>query len=133
MIVDSSAIVAIVMRETDRESFIRALAQGAPASISASTLLEASIVLLARMPDAPAFTEIDQLIQSAGIEIQPTTHTDAIAAREAFRLYGKGRGHPAGLNFGDCFTYALARRLGRPILCKGDDFKHTDAAIVALA
>ncbi len=132
MIVDSSAIVAIVTGESEREALNRALSSGMRASISASTLLEASIVLLARLPNAPAFTEVDQLIQSASIDIQPTTHSDAIAAREAFRIYGKGRGHPAQLNFGDCFTYALARRLGRPILCKGNDFALTDAAIVPL-
>lgn len=89
------------------------------------------MVVLSRLPTSPAFQELDLLVTRARIVIEPTTHDDALAAREAFRIYGKGR-HPAGLNFGDCFTYALARRLSRPILCKGNDFAQTDALVVPL-
>lgn len=133
MIVDSSAIIAMLMQEDDRTIFAQALAKASARSISAATLVETSIVLVGRLPDAPAYQQLDSFIAQTRIAIEPVTHEDALFAREAFLAFGKGRGLPAKLNFGDCFTYALARRLGRPILCKGDDFRHTDAAIVPLA
>ena len=132
MIVDSSAAVAILTNEPERAAFIRLLVDATAKSMSASTLLESSMVVLSRLPTSPAFQELDVLITRAQIVIEPTTQMDALVAREAFRIYGKGR-HPAGLNFGDCFTYALARRLNRPILCKGNDFGQTDALVVPLA
>lgn len=132
MILDSSAIVAMLTRESDHLDFANAVGETAERSVSAATVLETSMVLFSRLPDAPAFQLLDSFLTQMRIVIEPVTHEDALIAREAFALYGKGH-HPASLNFGDCFTYALARRLGQPILCKGDDFRQTDAQVVPLA
>ena len=88
------------------------------------------VLLGRRSTSLGIFGDLDRLIARSGIIVEAVTELDAYAAREAFAKFGKGR-HAASLNFGDCFTYALARRLGRPILCKGDDFAQTDALVVA--
>lgn len=93
-------------------------------SISAATLLEASMVFEGRVGHRGA-AELDQLIASLGIAVIPFTQSQAALAREAFRRFGKGR-HPARLNFGDCIAYALAKERGEPLLFKGDDFSQTD-------
>lgn len=124
MIVDSSALVAILLQEPDAEDYAEALLDGDEAFMSAATWLEVAIVAETRKHQNPQ-PELDAFIQSVGIEIVDLTVAHAAVAREAFARYGKGR-HKAGLNFGDCFAYALAKATGQPLLYKGDDFKHTD-------
>lgn len=92
--------------------------------LSAASLLEAGIVMLARRGDAGA-RELDSLVRISGLEIVPVTAEQVALARYAYATFGKGR-HRAGLDFGDCFSYALARDRGAPLLFKGDDFGHTD-------
>jgi len=131
MIVDSSALVAIMREEQEATRFLSAIKDASDRSVSAATYIESSIVLLGRASQSNAFPELDELLARARIEIEPVLFADARLARDAFRTFGKGR-HKAGLNFGDCFTYALSRRLRRPILCKGNDFALTDATVVTL-
>jgi ribonuclease VapC len=125
MIVDSSALVAMLKKEPDWRKFSRALDSAASACMSAASYLESSIVVdKERNPIASA--GLDDLIHESEISIEPVTAEQARIARQAYRDYGKGSGHPANLNFGDCFSYALARTKREPILYKGDDFGHTD-------
>ena len=127
MIVDTSAIIAILRAEPDADLYIRALAAAAAPRISAATYLEAAIVVdVGRDPVLSG--RFDDLVQEAGLCIEPVTEQQAQLARRANRDFGKGSGHPAGLNFGDCFAYALSRASGEPLLYKGDDFRHTDVA-----
>ena len=99
--------------------------------MSAPSYVEAAIVMISRSgPDAQE--KLDRLLADLNVEIVPFTRDQAIHAIAAFRRYGKGSGHPAGLNFGDCFTYVLARLTGEPILFKGDDFSRTDLAIAGV-
>jgi ribonuclease VapC len=124
MIIDTSALVAILEDEPERRQFNECI-EGAPTRlISAATLLEAGIVMEARRGEA-AGLELDLLLQRARFEVVPVDAEQIEIAREAFRLYGRGR-HPAGLNFGDCFSYALAASTGEPLLFKGSDFEKTD-------
>lgn len=127
VIVDSSALVAILYDEPEAESYLRAIYAAAPCRISAANFLEAGIVIDGgRSPVASR--RFDDLIREAQIVIEPVTEEQAHIARQAYRDYGRGSGHPARLNFGDCFAYALARATGEPLLFKGDDFRHTDIA-----
>lgn len=123
MIVDSSALLAILMLETDAETFLEALATKT-GSIGAPTLLEASIVANHRSPRMPR--RLDQLVRDADLAVVPFTDELYHVARAAHRDYGRGSGHPAKLNFGDCMAYALASVSGKPLLYKGNDFNHTD-------
>jgi ribonuclease VapC len=125
MIVDSSALVAILRAEADTELLTKALFRAPNAVMSAASYLETSIVI-DRSRDPRPSRQFDLLLHEAGIEIVPVTVEQARIAREAYRDFGKGSGHPAGLNFGDCFAYALATDRGEPLLYKGDDFVHTD-------
>jgi ribonuclease VapC len=125
MIVDSSALVAILRFEPERVSFATMLDKAAELHMSAATYLELSIVIDSRR-DPVVSQEIDELIEKFKIKIEPVTAEQAKIARQAYRNFGKGSGHPAGLNFGDCFSYALARDKREPMLWKGDDFGHTD-------
>ena len=125
MIVDSSALVAILLQEPDAVVFSDALAVVGPKGMSAGSYVETSIVI-DRRGDPVASRQLDNLIRRTGIRIQSVTAEQAIVARQAHRDYGKGSGHPAKLNFGDCFSYALASVTGQPLLYKGDDFGHTD-------
>jgi ribonuclease VapC len=125
MIVDSSALVAILRFEPERVLFARMLDEAAELHMSAATYLELSIVIDSRR-DPVVSQEIDELITRFKIRIEPVTEAQAKIARQAYRDFGKGSGHPAGLNFGDCFSYALAREKREPMLWKGDDFGHTD-------
>ncbi|MEX2318331.1 MAG: type II toxin-antitoxin system VapC family toxin, partial [Bauldia sp.] len=93
--------------------------------LSAASFLEIAIVIDSRR-DPTVARRFDAFLASANITIEPVTERQARVAREAYRDYGKGSGHPARLNFGDCFAYALARDLNEPLLFKGDDFRHTD-------
>lgn len=126
MIVDSSAIVAILNREPDAKRYEEALAAAPEGRISVANLLEASIVVEGRGGISAGY-ELDLLLNRYGIEPVPVTVEQLAAARRAWRRFGKGN-HPAGLNFGDCFAYALAEAAGEPLLFKGDDFALTDVA-----
>ncbi len=123
MIVDSSALVAILRDEPERDQFVELLAER-PARMSAANWLEAAMV--ADGSRVAAGDRLDRLVAAARITIEPVTEAHARAARLAFRRYGRGSGSPAGLSFGDCFAYALAATSGEPLLFKGDDFTHTD-------
>lgn len=125
MIVDSSALVAILRRESEHERFSLILRETPELSMSAATYLEVSIVIdSARDPITSHM--LDDLLENSKIMIEPVTAEQARIARQAYREFGKGSGHRAGLNFGDCFAYALARVKREPLLYKGDDFVHTD-------
>jgi ribonuclease VapC len=125
MIVDSSALIAILKHEPERLAFSTILHQAESLHISAATYLEFSIVIDSRKDPALSL-EIDEVLERYDIQIEPVTASQAKIARQAYRDFGKGSGHRAGLNFGDCFTYALAREKREPVLWKGDDFGHTD-------
>jgi ribonuclease VapC len=125
MIVDSSALVAILRREPEKQKFIQALMDATEVRISAATYFETSIVIdSARDPITSRM--LDDLIENSKIAIEPVTAEQARIARQAYRDFGKSSGHPAQLNFGDCFSYALARVKREPLLYKGDDFGRTD-------
>ena len=125
MIVDTSALVAILKREPEGDTFAQALDSANCSRISASTYVELSIVV-DRWNDPATSRRIDELIEKFRIVVEPVTAEQAKIARQAYRDYGKGSGHPASLNFGDCFSYALARDKREPLLFKGADFVHTD-------
>ena len=125
MIVDSSALVAILRYEPERLAFAKTLDEADTLHMSAATFLELSIVIDSR-GDPVLSREFDELIQRFTIQIEQVTAEQARIARQAYRDYGKSSGHPANLNFGDCFSYALAREKLEPMLYKGDDFVHTD-------
>jgi ribonuclease VapC len=125
MIVDSSAIVAVIKREPDWLALSDCMDAAATVRMSAASYLETAIVLDSRR-DSVMSAKLDDVIEEVEIVIQPVTVTQAKIARKAYYDYGKGSGHPASLNFGDCFTYALAREKREPVLWKGDDFGHTD-------
>jgi ribonuclease VapC len=125
MIVDSSALVAILLQEPDAPAFSKALAIVGFKGLSAASYVETSIVIDGK-GDPVATRQVDNLITRSGIQIEPFTAEQARVARQAYRDYGKGSGHPARLNLGDCFSYALASVTGQPLLYKGDDFSHTD-------
>ena len=125
MIVDSSVLVAILKREPEQAVFSEKLQSTQDLKCSAATYLETSIVVDGlRQPVLSR--ALDDLIERAKIIIEPVTAEQAKIARQAYRDYGKGSGHPANLNFGDCFSYALARDKREPMLDKGDDYVHTD-------
>jgi ribonuclease VapC len=125
MIVDSSAIVAILKRESDWKILSSALNGAKSCSISAANYFESAIVIDG-WKDPILSRQLDELVEEFEIRVESVTHEQARIARQAYRDYGKGSGHPANLNFGDCFSYALAREKREPILFKGDDFVHTD-------
>ena len=129
MIVDTSALIAIVNLEQDGPYFEAAIAGSPVNRISAGTYLEASIVI-DRARDPLISRRLDELLGAGSFVIEPVTSSQSRIARDAYRDFGKGSGHPAGLNFGDCFSYALARELNEPLLFKGDDFRHTDITFV---
>ena len=124
MIVDSSAILAVLYREQDAARYEKAIASAARPRMSVANLLETSIVLEGRGGEA-AGHELDLFLRDAGIELAPVTVEHMEAARRAWRRFGKGN-HPASLNFGDCFAYALADLMDEPLLFKGGDFAQTD-------
>ena len=130
MVVDSSALLAMLLGEPDGDSFVHLLAGASDPLISAATLVEASIVMQAKKGDR-GVTDLDDLLSAAGVRCVAVDGAQAVIAREAFARFGKGRA-PAGLNFGDCFSYALARATDRPLLAKGLDFGRTDITLVPL-
>ena len=124
MIVDTSAVLAVLFREPDARRYEDAMAEAWPRRMSVVALLEAAVVVEGRGGTA-AGHELDVLLETAEVELVPLTLEHAAAARHAWRRFGKGN-HPAALNFGDCFAYALAKVTGEPLLFKGDDFARTD-------
>ena len=121
MIIDSSVLVAVLSGEPDAAGLLEAMASADSLSVAAPTALESAIVL-----GPPRHTALDALLDAAAVEVVPFTAEHARVARVAYARYGKGSGSPAGLNLGDCFSYALAHVSGEPLLFKGDDFHHTD-------
>jgi ribonuclease VapC len=130
MVIDSSAIVAVLLNEKNAAQIAQAIEVASQRLLSAANLLEASIVIESRKGEAGG-RELDLLIYRAAIEIVAVDQDQAETARIAWRRFGKGR-HPAGLNFGDCFAYALAKSRGLPLLFQGDDFSQTDIDAVSL-
>jgi ribonuclease VapC len=129
MIVDTSVVIAVLKEESDGPRFLRALTMPTqPKRISAANYLEAAIVVDANRNPLLS-RRLDDLIVQTEILAEPVTLEQAKIARAAYRDFGKGSGHQAGLNFGDCFAYALAKSMREPLLFKGDDFSHTDVAI----
>jgi ribonuclease VapC len=128
MVLDTSALLAILQDEPERRAFNEAIEAADARSLSAATFVETSIVIEARY-GAEGLRDLDLLIDRARIEVVPVDAEQARIACRAFSRFGKGR-HPAGLNFGDCFSYALAAARGESLLFKGDDFLHTDLASV---
>ena len=124
MIIDTSALLAILLGEPDAGRYEDAIAGAWPRRMSAIALLEAAMVVESR-GGAKAGHELDVLLEKAAVELVPVTSEHANAARHAWRRFGKGN-HRAALNLGDCFAYALARTTGEPLLFKGKDFTHTD-------
>ena len=125
MIIDTSALIAILLDEPEREAYERAIARDFDPRISAATYVETGIVVDSRR-DPMRSRFLDSFLAVAEVAIQPFTAEQAIIAREAYRDFGKGSGHPANLNYGDCLSYALAKAFDEPLLYKGDDFTHTD-------
>src|ERR1700694_2757062 len=125
MIVDSSALVAILRREPEHAALEKILDDADSVHISAASYLELSNVIDSRRDPAMS-REVDDFLDRLRIEVARATVEQAKIARQAYRDYGKGSGHRANLNFGDCFSYALAREKREPLLFKGDDFGHTD-------
>lgn len=125
MIADTSALVAILRDESDAAGFATAIAEAPVRRMSAASYVELGAVVDA-VRDPVVSRRVDELIAEAEIEIVPVTRGQALIARAAYRDFGRGSGHPAGLNFVDCFSYALAAELDEPLLFKGEDFAHTD-------
>ena len=128
MIVDTSAIAAILFEEPEAQGFRLAMSDAPSCRMSVATYLEAAIVVESR-GGAQGARDLAQFMERSAIELVPVTVEQAEAARDAWRRFGKGN-HPARLNFGDCFAYALAATVGEPLLCKGKDFALTDIELV---
>jgi ribonuclease VapC len=126
MIIDTSAVLAILFDEDDAARFADAIAGADQRAMSAASFLEAGVVIDNQLGPA-AGRQLDALLARAEVEISPVTREQAEIARQAYLDYGKGH-HPARLNFGDCFAYALAKATNQPLLFKGDDFAQTDVA-----
>ena len=127
MILDASAVIAILRDEPEAARFAQAIQDAGRRRISAVNYVEAAAVIDGSR-DPVASRRFDDLLREAGVTVEPVTQVQAKIARDAYRDFGKGSGHPARLNFGDCFAYALARAMGEPLLFKGGDFPHTDIA-----
>jgi len=125
MVIDTSAIIAILNAEPEAQTFAAKLAGASVCRISAASIVEAGLV--ARRDPTGAWRQaLEQLVTDYAIQIDPVTEHQARIALDACDRFGKGSGHPAGLNYGDCFSYALAFETGEPLLFKGDDFAATD-------
>lgn len=125
MIVDSSAIIAIMLSEPNAPRLLDTISTAKSPRMSAANYLETGIVADSSRNPADG-RRLDALLREAGISVEPVTADHAVLARQAYREFGKGSGHPAGLNFGDCFAYALAKDTGEPLLYVGSDFARTD-------
>ncbi|MEO5816121.1 MAG: type II toxin-antitoxin system VapC family toxin [Gemmatimonadaceae bacterium] len=124
MVIDTSALIAILLGESSSAQLVAALDAAVTRKISAASVVEASLVLLARNGEA-GDVQLDRLLQKLGAEIVAVDIEQVAAARDAALRFGRGR-HPAALNFGDCFSYALSIALAEPLLFVGDDFSRTD-------
>jgi ribonuclease VapC len=129
MIIDTSAIIAILFNEDDAKIYAQAIARADSCRVSAATFVETSIVVEVQTKNNGG-RQLDAFIRRAGIAIEPVTEEQAYLARQAFIDFGKGR-HPARLNYGDCFSYALAKATREPLLFKGKDFAKTDLTAAA--
>ncbi len=125
MIVDTSAIIAILKGEPERSSFLQSILDSPAPRMSAANYLEAALVV-DNLADPVMSRRLDELLEALGIQVADITAEHARIARAAYRDFGRGSGHAAGLNFADCFAYALAAQTDEPLLFKGDDFRHTD-------
>jgi len=130
MVIDTSVLVAILQREPERRGFIESIEAADSTRMSVASFVETSIVIESRY-GAEGLHHLDRFISRSNIELIPVDREQAQLARSAFSRFGKGR-HRAGLNYGDCFSYAAAMSLGEPLLCKGDDFIHTDVPILEI-
>lgn len=125
MVVDTSAVLAILLQEEDAHLFAEAIETAERPLISAASVVEAGIVLVARHgPEARA--DLAALLEAGGLGVEPVTAEQGTLALDAFEAFGKGRGRGAALNYGDCFAYALAKASGQPLLFKGEDFSRSD-------
>jgi len=129
MVIDTSALIAIFRAEPEAEALLRAIDATPRRSISAASYFETAIIYDDRFANS-VYGDLGRFVREAGIVVEPVTRQQAEIARLAYRTYGKGR-HRAALNFGDCFSYALAKALGQPLLYKGGDFALTDIDSVA--
>jgi ribonuclease VapC len=125
MILDASAIIAILRNEPEARSFLERITEAPICRVSAVSYVETAVVVDANR-DPIASRKFDELFREAELVVEPVTEAQARIAREAYRDFGKGSGHPARLNLGDCFTYALAKIKAEPVLFKGEDFNRTD-------
>ena len=130
MVVDTSVLIAVLLQEPQAARITELIDGASPCLLSAANLLEASIVIEGRKREAGAY-DLDRFIYRSGIEIVSVDVDQAEIARQAWRRFGKGR-HPAGLNYGDCFAYSLAKSRGLPLLFTGNDFNRTDIDCVLL-
>ena len=131
MIVDTSALIAILKEEPEAAKFIELIDSAVHCRISAANYVETAVVVDGNR-DPIMSRRFEDFLRQAEIEVRPVTIEQARLAREAYRDYGKGSGHPARLNFGDCFAYALAKDAGEPLLFKGDDFRQTDVTAASV-
>ena len=129
MIIDTSALVAILRGESDAEIYADAIRSAEERRMSAASYLELGIVIDSGL-DPVASRRVDEMIEAMSISIEPVTPTQARIARDAHRDFGRSSRHRAHLNFGDCFSYALSIERNEPLLFKGDDFGHTDIPYV---
>lgn len=129
MVIDTSAVLAILQDEPERRAFNKLIESAPTRAMSMASWVEASMVLQSRF-GADGMRDLDRFLEAAQIELVPVSREHGDEGREAFRRFGKGR-HPAGLNFGDCFSYGLAKTMGQPLLFKGEDFSRTDIDIAA--
>lgn len=127
MVIDTAALLATLQREPEHRSFIEAIESADLPRMSVASFVETSIVIESRY-GAEGLRDLDRFLSRAGIELVPVDQQHGHLARSAFSRFGKGR-HRAGLNYGDCFSYAAAIGLGEPLLCKGDDFIYTDVPV----
>jgi ribonuclease VapC len=127
MIIDTSAVVAILFNEDDAQIYAEAISRADSCRVSAATFVETAIVVESQTKNNGS-RQLDAFIRRAGITIEPVTEEQAHIARQAFTDFGKGR-HPAGLNYGDCFSYALSKAMREPLLFKGKDFAKTDLSV----
>lgn len=125
MIVDPSSVLAVLAGEDDAETYLAAMVDAGRSVMSAASYVECGIVI-DRHPQVRAGHRLDQFLAETKISLTSLTPEQARVARQAYRDFGRGSGHPARLNFGDCFSYALAIERNEPLLYKGDDFGHTD-------
>jgi ribonuclease VapC len=130
MIIDTSAIIAILRNEREAAFCVRVIAEADHCRVSAVNYVEAAVVIDASN-DPIASRRFDEFVKTAQISIEAVTQIHAQIARNAYRDFGRGSGHPAKLNFGDCFAYALAKSMDETLLFKGNDFIHTDITSVS--